>query len=374
MRQAAFVLIASLVHWNDRLNPLHTASITSDWLTEVLRPFVPGVQVISVRHLDKMFGTTTHLRVELEYNTAGIEAGLPQTMYLKLAPREPATRVFISLFNLAHHETRFYNEIAPQVSGIVPRTFYATAARRGPRFALLMEDLQTTGQIKDVTHPCSFEEACAVVKSLATVHSAFWNSPRFEDDLDWLITFRTDPNVRLNRLMRRWALKKTLATYSDIIPAEVRQEGAYINRKYDDLERYWGQPPETLIHGDPHIGNMYFSDHGAGLLDWQVVRRGQGMRDISYFLVSSLPIETRLAHQEDLINLYLDHLRGAGITAPDFQQAWEQYRLHTFYTWIAQIVTAAAGTLQQERIVRTGLSRTAQAIVDLDSLEALRAM
>ncbi len=374
MRQTARVLADGLIHRNDRLNPLHPASITSDWLTEVLQLLVPGVQVTSVRHLDKMFGTTTHLRIGLDYNTAGIEAGLPQTMYLKLAPREPATRVFISLFNLAQHETRFYNEIAPQFSGIVPRAFYSAAERRGPRFVLLMDDLHTTGQTKDVTHPCSFEEACAVVKSLATVHSAFWNTPRFEEDLDWLITYRTDPNVRLNRLMRRWALKKTLATYSDIIPAEVRQEGAYINRKYDDLELYWAQPPQTLIHGDPHIGNMYFSDHDAGLLDWQVVRRGQGMRDISYFLVSSLPTETRWAHQENLIRLYLDHLQGAGIAAPDFHQAWEQYRLHTFYTWIAQIVTAAAGTLQQERIVRAGLSRTAQAIVDLDSPGALRAM
>jgi hypothetical protein len=119
---------------------------------------------------------------------------------------------------------------------------------------------------------------------------------------------------------------------------------------------------------------MYFSKGKSGFLDWQVVRRGQGMRDVSYFLVSSLPTELRRTNEKDLIMLYLDSLQDAGISAPTFDQAWEQYRLHTFYTWIAQIVTAAAGTLQEERIVRTGLSRTAQAMVDLDSVAALRSM
>ena len=78
--------------------------------------------------------------------------------------------------------------------------------------------------------------------------------------------------------------------------------------------------------------------------------------------------------KQHLIRLYLDCLAEMGVSDLDFEQAWEQYRLHTFYTWIAQIVTAAAGTLQLEPIVRAGLKRTATAIVDLDSMGALRAL
>jgi hypothetical protein len=52
--------------------------------------------------------------------------------------------------------------------------------------------------------------------------------------------------------------------------------------------------------------------------------------------------------------------------------AWEQYRLHALYAWIAAVVTAAAATLQGEAIVRAGLERSSAAVMDLDSLGALR--
>jgi aminoglycoside phosphotransferase (APT) family kinase protein len=115
---------------------------------------------------------------------------------------------------------------------------------------------------------------------------------------------------------------------------------------------------------------MYFQDGRAGLLDWQVSQLGQGMRDISYFMINSLDEALRLEHQERLIRHYLATLRELGVSL-DFDTAWRQYRRHSVYAWIAGMVTAPS-QFQPERVVLTGLSRACKAILDLDALELIR--
>lgn len=373
LREVSWVITDNLTGRRDSKLPCSISAITPEWLTDVLQAHAKGVQVKTVERLGEVSGTTTHARIALTYNEIGTKAGFPSSMFLKLPPREFATKVFVSLFDLARNETRFYNEISPEIQSLVPKAYYSKSKDRGPGFILLFEDLDAGGyHFKDVTSRCTPDDAEMVIRTLGKIHGKYWESPRLKGDLAWLPTYWKDKNVRLNRLMRKWALKRTIAKFGDIIPDSVKESGNYINERYDDLENYWAQPPQTFIHGDSHVGNMYFSDQGMGFLDWQVVRQGQGMRDVSYFLVASLPTEVRRAHERDLIRLYLDCLAGMGISDLDFEKAWEQHRLHAFYTWIAQIVTAAAGTLQLEPIVRAGLKRTGTAIVDLDSLGTLR--
>ncbi len=43
---------------------------------------------------------------------------------------------------------------------------------------------------------------------------------------------------------------------------------------YRAVARLIDKPPNTVMHGDAHPGNVYFRNGAAGLLDWQAVRRG----------------------------------------------------------------------------------------------------
>jgi aminoglycoside phosphotransferase (APT) family kinase protein len=139
----------------------------------------------------------------------------------------------------------------------------------------------------------------------------------------------------------------------------------------DEFEFVWARGPLTVIHGDAHIGNMYFLPETVGLLDWQVVQCCQGMRDVTYFLIGSVSSELRRAHQRELIGDYLSTLHDHGVAAPDFDAAWMQYRLHAPWIWIAAVVTAASATLQAESIARAALARSSAALLELDSLGAL---
>ena len=113
--------------------------------------------------------------------------------------------------------------------------------------------------------------------------------------------------------------------------------------------------PRTVIHGDPHIGNL-FDDHGrTGFLDWGLIKVSTPMRDVSYFLTMAMAIDDRRAHERDLLRHYLEVRDAAGGTAITFDEAWLEHRLLAAYPVPAccQIVTfpdghqrAAAGLLR----------------------------
>ncbi len=158
--------------------------------------------------------------------------------------------------------------------------------------------------------------------------------------------------------------------FGHTIPEGLRDVIPQLMKNYHLLERQWAREPRTLIHGDAHLGNMYFQDGRACLLDWQVHQLGQGMRDVSYFLVNSMPEELRLEHLKELIEYYLATLHNLGVSL-DFDTAWRQYRLQSVYAWIAAVVTAASN-FQEQRVVIAGLTRASRAVVDLEAIELIR--
>jgi len=57
------------------------------------------------------------------------------------------------------------------------------------------------------------------------------------------------------------------------------------------------------------FGNTYLLPQGsAGLLDWQLSVRGYCMHDVSYLLVTSLPIALRREHERSLLDRYRERL------------------------------------------------------------------
>ena len=94
--------------------------------------------------------------------------------------------------------------------------------------------------------------------------------------------------------MRR-AIAPAMEQSGDVIPEAVRRLGD------SQLVEVWTHSisslttgPQTLLHGDPHIGNTYMLPNGElGFLDWQVVRQGCWAHDVGYFLQSALTTPDR---------------------------------------------------------------------------------
>ena len=62
--------------------------------------------------------------------------------------------------------------------------------------------------------------------------------------------------------------------------------------------------PHTVLHGDGHPGNVFVRNGKAGLLDWQVVKRGHPSRDLAYSLITGMTTEERQANQRELLDVY----------------------------------------------------------------------
>jgi len=131
--------------------------------------------------------------------------------------------------------------------------------------------------------------------------------------------------------------------------------------------------PQTLLHGDSHLGNTFFDGETVGLLDWACTCHAPGIRDVSYYLCNSIPSEARRERERGLLERYLARLASAGGEAPAFDEAWRQYRLFAVCSWIAATVTAAVGSrMQPIEIGMRAMERATAAVVDLDTAALLR--
>ncbi len=353
--------------------PRHVSDVTPAWLTRVLQPCAEGVVVRRVEAVGLESGTTARARLALEIDGPAARADLPPTLFVKFAPPDVRTRLFVGLLGLGRSEVAFYRTARQGLPVRAPRAYFAAATRFGTRFVLLLEDLAASGcRFADITTPSDVTRAHGVMQGLAKLHAACWESPRLRGDLAWLRGSQQDFIFRAGRFLSEVALRPAFERFSDLVPSELRAQASFVSEQRLALEALWARPPLTLIHGDAHVGNLFFDGPEVGFLDWQVVQRGQGLRDVSYFLANSLSVETRREHDEALIRVYLEALAEAGVPRVPFSVAWEQYRLHALYAWISAVVTAAAATLQRESIVRAGLERSSVAVMDLDSLGALR--
>ena len=111
--------------------PVDAADLTPAFMSEAL-----GTEVTAVELLDHSFATNQRARVGLTYAT---ESAGPPSLFVKLAPIDPAHREMIGATGMGEREAQFYADVAPTVNVVVPGCSFA--ASEGDRFVLLLEDL-----------------------------------------------------------------------------------------------------------------------------------------------------------------------------------------------------------------------------------------
>jgi hypothetical protein len=148
----------------------------------------------------------------------------------------------------------------------------------------------------------------------------------------------------------------------------------FVNANDWALHANWERGPQTLIHGGSHLGNTFgLPDGSVGLLDWQVLYRAPGMRDVAYFLTHSVPAEVRRAHIDQFLQAYLDTVAANGVAdVPSLSQAWEALRLFAFDAWDSSAICVLWPGLQAPENVEASFARANAAIVDFDVMPVLR--
>ena len=78
----------------------------------------------------------------------------------------------------------------------------------------------------------------------------------------------------------------------------------------------WAAPPHTLAHGDPHMGNLFVdgpNGNRTGFLDWAMIGRSPGLRDVAYVLCNSIPAAVRAGDERGWVDLYCSLLAESGV-------------------------------------------------------------
>jgi len=171
-------------------------------------------------------------------------------------------------------------------------------------------------------------------------------------------------------VIRRWvAAPKGIA--AELVPANVLAQSRVLTDNIEAVDRFWTTRPQTLTHGDPHLGNLFFEGAAPGFLDWQVAHRGAGIRDVAYAITAALEPELARTLERPLLERYVDGLAAAGVRT-DLEAQWLAYRAVATEFYVAAVSTASSGErMQAADIMRVGVERAVAAVDALDSFAAL---
>jgi hypothetical protein len=371
--RAVAELVAAASPWIPTRGPSKASAITTDWLTAGLGSSVPGSAALSATPLDGTTGTTDRRRLAVEWNEVGKRAGLPANVFVKSSPLTAKNRGMVAALGMSNNEVRFYQQMADELVGVCPKAWYSYAGI-GARFLIVLDDIVADGaRPYALSDRCEIDHARGLVDAFAALHSKFWESPRFDSDLKWVRTWSTRPgNAILKRFYkrgRRGALELNRPEATPAVHATAAALDAHIGAYYREFEA----GPLTLLHGDSHLGNTFSMPDGrSGLLDWQVIWRGPGLRELTYWIITGLDPDIRSAHERELLERYLDGLRAGGVTeVPSYDVAFERYRLFSAEAWDAVAMTIAWPGLQAPENSEAGWRRACVAVEDLDTAKAV---
>ncbi|MFI5952266.1 phosphotransferase family protein [Cryptosporangium sp. NPDC051539] len=349
--------------------PDRGSRVTARWLESAMGLAEGKINTVEI--LGENSGTAARVRLALD-----ADADVPAQVFLKLAPRSFLQHVMMNVVGLGMREATFYGEAAADVPIRVPECHGVHVEPGLGRIALVLEDLTGRATFRDVRAGVSPAEAEAVVDAFADLHAAFWQSPRLAAELAPLAPLRRSaPVVSLagSTLVRR-ALAKPAEPVADLIPADLVRRSRVLSEHLTDVDAFWAAQPPTLTHGDPHLGNLFFEGPRPGFLDWQVATVGPGIRDVAYFVSTSMPVADAREHERGLVARYAARLESAGV-AVDAEQQWTFYRALASEAYVAALATAGAGERMQPRdVARSGVERAAAAVQALDTFDVLESL
>jgi Phosphotransferase enzyme family len=325
--------------------PLVVEDVTASWLTSALAQRYPGVEVTSARHETILHGTATKIRIRARYNSLGREAGLPETFIVKggfSAHREMMAYIY-------ELEMRFYRDVASRLTVRLPKCLYAGGSTAAGQAIVILEDLDVRGaSFCRVERPLSYEQALLHLNAQAELHARWWNSDEFSTggSLDWVEPLDPLPEGEAGTYQRGQLKPDVYAKFMSlprgVAVARMFHDRDRMERAMERLRQIDAAGPNCLLHGDFHLGNLYFdADGAAGVLDWQSTRRGPWAHDFTYFMVSALDMAERREWEKPLLRHYLEQLTRHGAPAPRFDDAWDAYITqiaYGLYYWLVNPV------------------------------------
>ena len=363
----------------NRRFPTQMSEVSPEWLTAVLHDqgdLSANDTIVGWSHtpIGEGVGLLSDIsKLRLQY-AAG--SGPLESVVAKFATANPQNRTIAQGLETYTREVRFYRDLAPLVGDAAPRCYFGDVDASTGDMVLLLEDLSAY-RAGDQAAGLSLPDAELAIKAASRLHAATWNAQHRDDLKMW-------PSI--NGPLYLGAIgagvvagfDMVLESFAPQVTSEVARAADRIKRAVPELHERMSHGVQALVHGDFRVDNFMFGTEAGHrafvMLDLQAPIITKPVHDVAYLLTQSLDTELRRAEEDRLMRLYHESLIDHGVTDYNFEQCWSDYRLAALHCIEYAIVIA--GTLEpgNERgraWVQACISRSCQAVVDLDVLELL---
>ncbi|KAH8819147.1 kinase-like domain-containing protein [Xylogone sp. PMI_703] len=289
--------MASIV---DEQLPALPSDITPEWLGDKL-----GQKIEAIEHTRSIWGTASKLFYTITYKHESANER-PRCICVKGVFDPKMIELQPWTVSLAQREAEFFTKVAPNIKNMLfPRGWWG--GRSSTQGIAIMNDLTKEGcTFPGETASYSVANVMDGVGQLAGLHAQYWGQS--QKDHPWIWN-NYDPAMRF--MCTPW--DEVVRTAGRPVLPEYLMDGKRCN---EALDRYYAERNprfRTLLHGDTHIGNVYFNADGRiGFLDWSAFHFGSCFHDVVYHMTAMLSIEDRRAYETQILDHYLERLHQHG--------------------------------------------------------------
>lgn len=337
----------------------HPNQLNLAWVRQIIKRHNIHARVtdFAINSIDS--GTTTRLRLTVQHDAAQ----LPHHWFVKLPSLAWRAKAITALPRLLAMEIRFYRELAP----ITPVPLAFCLAAQGSTL-VLADVTEINARAGDVCDALDVNQAMDVIEQLAKLHAYFWHKTQC---YTWLAGSVRRLEDLLGTALAIPLMHRGLRLAGDNVPANLHAPALYYARQRRRVMRFLHDAPQTIVHHDCHAGNLFWhNEQGVGFLDWQLLRSGEGIGDVAYFLATAVPPELRRQYELEFIARYAQTLAIYGIST-DSKHLLSRYRAHLPYALEAMLVTLAVGGMMNESSNLELIRRTATAVSEQNAYVAL---
>ena len=352
--------------------------ITANWIQQAVvaggRADFPAIREVVAEDIGAGVGMVGKiLRCHLAY--ADSAPGGPDTVIVKLPSSHPETIRTARRLQLYQREYDYYRQLAPHVPIRSPALLYGDFDVPSHHFVLVLEDLRDLTAV-DQREGASAARAKIAIRAVARLHGLYWenlNQPPVSGFHD-----SSNPERRpLVQAVYQASLLPALDRFGHLFSHRMRrlaeEYGPKVAAHMDDI----AAGPRTFTHGDFRLDNMFFgagNTEGFAVVDWQVCGIASGLRDVAYFLSSSVATAVRREIEREALAEYHDIIRGMGAEDFTFAECWRSYRQNMLGCLQTPIIAGGQLDFASERshqLAEVFLQRTLTAIDDLEAREFL---
>jgi hypothetical protein len=345
-----------------------TADVVNEILSDKLGEWVTEV---SVSPLGEGVGLMSSIaRAQLTYSSGAVDH-----IIVKCVAQNENSEISKGL-NFYSNEVNFYQNLAAQTPIRSPRCLYAEIDNQTQDFLLILEDLGDT-EAGDQLQGCSEEEMLLAFRKAGEMHARYWGKT---DDIPGL-NYQNDREMTIYRrdAIFRPGVEPTITAFPGLISDQMASVIRKIGEQFAELFDRAMSGPQTLVHGDYRIDNMFLL-RGSGVLellavDWQNTTGGNGPHDIAYFSSQSCDEGLRGKIEMKALGQYHKVLVAGGVENYSFEQCLEDYRLNLLITMITPVAVCGTLNASNERglaLGRTMLQRSLAALETMECHELLR--